>query len=290
MIKTILITLSAIDDHVGRVDIESLSDETMLELMVQDLPPESKAVFIPEEASEEVFLTRSRPAEFDDKGHIVRIYPLSLPNEDPMYLEGTMHFEYMPRHVQSFNLYKVHDMKGTVETSGLPESLCIFVVSANKFSGSFNFEVLPKELRLLNLSYNAFSGSCVFTSLPVHLKEIFLQRNGFRGCIALHSLPRTLKKLNISENALSGSLILENLPDGLRSLLCQQNQFSGKFILRDKPQSLQWLYAGNNLFTGTATLHDAFSFRTTLPRCPIEAIRDQNGRITPYKAQRAPTP
>ena len=290
MINTILTTLKAIDAHVGRVDIESLSDETMLELMVQDLPPEARAVFIPEEASEEVFLMRSRPVGLDDKGHIVRIYPLSLPNEEPMYLEGTIHFEYMPRHVQSFNLYKLNDLKGTVETNELPESLRIFGVSANKFSGSFNFEVLPRELRYLNLSYNSFSGSCVFTSLPVHLEEIYLQRNGFRGSIALHSLPRTLKKLNISENALSGSLILENLPDGLGSLLCQQNQFSGEFVLRYKPQSLHWLYAGNNLFTGTATLHDAFNFRTTLPRNPIEAIRDQNGRITPYKAQRAPTP
>lgn len=172
--------------------------------------------------------------------------------------------------------------------TGLPESLSVFDLSHNNFTGnlfSLHFESC-NNLSILNLSYNRLFGTSfpnsltncqLLESLDVgynalqfkipgvflgnfkHLRQLSLARNGFFGEIPqeLGQICGTLEVLDISGNNLTGGLPSTfSQCSSLFSLNLGKNQLSGNFLstVISALPSLKYLYVPFNNISGPVPL------------------------------------
>ena len=220
------------DDSLGRFDTQSLSQQSLIELLVADL----EDVGIAKDADGN-FLDISdwSVLKMDETGNVVGIHLdtnavdytlLGDPNrsiKDGCFCEdGLMELRYVPPTVRTLEVAHM-GIDGTLETERLPAVLEILRIPFNNFQGTFAIEGLPQEI-----------------------KSVLILGNNFEGSLALESLPTLVEQLEASGNRFSGSVNLSALPPKLIGLSLANNQLSGKIELRNIPKTLTWVELQSN--------------------------------------------
>ena len=217
-------TLCTADASLGRFDIPSISQQQLMEMLIENINEAAKVEYRSGRTGEYLDVCTWLGIECDVDKNVTSI-------EFDSSFRGDLNIQYIPQTVRRFVLLS-EGATGSLDTSALSVNLEDFFISYNDFSGNVNFRTLPPCLERFNISHNQLTGSVDLTALPKTLEWLLVQSNGFSGEVDLTELPNCLCKLNLSECNFSGSVRLDKLPRDLKSLYLYENRFSGKFTLR----------------------------------------------------------
>ena len=155
------------------------------------------------------------------------------------------------------------------DTSALPRGLTCFSIE-NVWIKSLDLRRLPSSLIELQAKSCGVSGSCSLTPLPRKLQTLLLSDNFLQGSISLDRLPSNLFQMDLSINDLSGSINLRSLPSGLTWLSLRRNQLSGSVEANYLPQGMYVLQLDENELSGT------FVFTSPPEKLKVIDIRNNN--------------
>ena len=241
MLKALII--QSLDPHLGRVDISTLSDQTLMEVVVECVNDEAKKDYQDEN---EMFLEVCEWVAIgcDDDGRVVVFHSIKQ-------LGGVLQLSFLPPKLINF-CAEMSDSSGTLDTSALPASLDVFSIWGNNFDGTIDFTALPPKIECFNVSTNVFTGSAVLDSLPDTLEDLHLGLNKFSGTLCLTKLPRGLRTLGVSRNSLTGKFHLENGHDDIT------------------------VYASHNSFAPVAVIQKSV-YSVELRECGVETVLNDDG-------------
>jgi len=202
--NTLFVIVCCSDEHLGKVDKASFSQQTLMELLVQDL---QKQQFFAkhENISQWMGLT------FDALHDVKEVYWAH------QRLQGTIHLEFLPSSLTHFNAIN-NGFRGTVPMDELPPGLQVFDVEGNMLSGTVNLTCLPESLTDLHLDYNRFVGTVCLTRLPIGMKKLTLSGNRFSGTVDVTCLPPFLEQLYLQQNEFEGRIDASRIPDSLQDI------------------------------------------------------------------------
>ena len=244
-----LFAIAADLSNLGRVDYDAMPEQTLMELLVQDVKNLQRILdkageFLDVEKWSGVSLSEAGDITdinftsyydweggFDDDGEvdIVDVYRIGP--------DGSIDLRWIPRRVRSFNIASL-DLRGTVDTLALPRELVRLNIAENQLSGEFAIEHLPPTLEHINIEYNFFTGSLNMASLPPAATVFRAGHSKFEGSIDLSRLPAGMKEVFIMKEKLSGSIDLTRVPSTLKNLTLTLLDISQeKLVIR--PDSLE---------------------------------------------------
>ena len=240
---------TAPDSALGRLDYQSLTDQTLMEILIDGMQDEGKSKF------------RDAHGGFKDigewegvqctDGHVKIIHFGSM-----KFTNTDFPFSCIPPSVDLFSAMKCA-IHGTLDTSALPKNLGFFSVFSNALHGPVDFSSFPRSLGHIHIGSNAFCGSCALRDLPQSLRYFVAYDNQFSGEISLNDLPPELTMLSLYNNNFSGSIRIERLPNSMTRINLSQNEFSGDFVMLAFPRSLISINISGNPLSGTAVLAKA---------------------------------
>ena len=204
------------DNHLGRVDFASLSDQTLMEMLVEGFSERIKKKF---QDKNGMFRDACewKGVKCDGENNVTAIKKIAR--------RAPISLEYIPLNVKLFEMYTA-ELTGTLETSGLPRHLERFAIGGNGFTGTVNFPEFPRDLQLISLYLNKFSGSAILDVLPRSLETLAFQKNNFSGSLCLTNIPPRLKHINASGNVFTGDFILQSVPNDETDIKASENCFS----------------------------------------------------------------
>ena len=289
-------TLTAIDSALGRIDYTTMSDQCLMELLIEGLEEDWK---VPFEDSNGDFrdieewdaLTFSAEGKIEGilmfnraGGSIAFQYlPKSVKEVDfsECELSGTVEASLLPDGLEYFNVSLAGELSGTFDLLKLPSQLVLCAIAENEFSGSADLTQLPENLENLALRVNCFSGTVSLDALPNQMKDLSLDANKFHGSLDISSLPGSMLSLSACECAFTGTLNFERLPSSLQYLWLYQNEFTGELRLDKIYQMLTDIDVSDNRFEGTAIVHSSLHQYIALNGNFIDEVLDEDGESCP---------
>ena len=194
---------------IGRVDLQSLGDQTLLELVfagVTNVPAIRTADAFLDIAAWEILA-------FDDLGRVVGIdvtaHPMRRP--DGRVAVGYLNLEFLPPTITNLDL-RSNGFQGTLPADRLPKGLASLALRRNLFSGKVETSALPRTLEAFDVESNGFSDSLDLATLPPVMRRFNVMFNEFTGSVDLTRLPRALEYIGMNSNKFSGSISLAALP------------------------------------------------------------------------------
>ena len=248
----------------SRVGFSSLSDQTLLELLIEGI---HEAKFLTQDRCDIEPIEMWKGVFFDDvTGFVSQIHwsglcgsgsislnhlPASLLAIDisSNSLTGTVDVALLP-HVMTFLSLWGNYFHGSIEFRALPPDLTALFISNNNFTGGMDLAKLPEFLDLCSTEFNKFSGEVDFMNLSEELTEIEVNSNCLHGSVTLSALPHALTILNIGCNNFEGNLDLVHLPDAPQYLNAEENKFTGGVDITFLPPKLRKLHISGNKFGG----------------------------------------
>ena len=226
-----IIALLVDNPHLGRFDSNLLSDQSLMEMLVESFSEETKEEY---QDTNGIFLDvcQWEGVECDTDQNVISVAGFRC--------HGPIALDFIPPKVTLFKMM-LGGLCGTLSTSTIPKGMIDFYVNSNRFSGTVDFTTLPECMQQLSLQYNEFTGSADFRHLPIALEKLYLQKNMFSGSLHLRGLPPKLYYTNVSSNLFSGVFYIENVPKSLFLLAADDNCFDevavvpsnfGKVLLR----------------------------------------------------------
>ena len=264
-------TFRSVDPVLGRLDYESLSDQSRMEMLISHIDLKSQAMFQDSNGGY-LDVEEWKGVCSEENGKVTHIS-----FGDDHSFTGNLLFEFTPPYLEALAVVTHPALVGTLQASALPASLKHVNIFETKMNGTVDMTSLPKALLTCQLAWCFFSGSCDLTALPSGLKCFALLSNAFSGSIDITKLPRSLEILNLNDNDLSGELLFENLPESLRTLELSSNSFCGSVTIKELPPNLHTLYLIDNELEGTATLPRNLRRGVKLHDNDISAIVDETG-------------
>ena len=272
------LTVQSVDPALGRLDYDSLSDQTLMEMLVSTLSEESKAAYQDENGAftdiEEWY-----GVDCDSDGSVIELRM----NVSHINLVGSLSFQFCPPKVQEIYIFMQFGIVGSIATRALPTSLEDLRIRGTGMSGTLDLTSLPMGLVQFSIENNDFNGSCDLSALPRGLECLSAFKNSFSGSVNLSKLPATLKMLDLSFNELSGEVEFENLPETLTNILLAHNALSGSVIIKESHPGMMQINLFNNSFDGTAVVSNSLP-RVQLGKNKVRAVVDESGK--PHKKQR----
>ena len=264
--------LYTVDPSLGRLDYDSLSDQALMEMMLEHIVQDDI------DDIKESNGNYKDACEWEDviceDGRVQKV------NLSRRFFEKIKQFpfEFIPPGVKSFVMDECF-LYGTLDTSLLPQgmsdALCLI---DNDLYGSVDFQGLPRNLEFLILDQNKFSGSCTIADLPSTLVHFSIEDNEFGGEIVLDDLPSKIRKVSVVNNHLTGPIVISKLPQKLDFLSLASNPFSGEFQLMEFPPRLRSVNIAATKMSETAVLrHATGPMEFTLYHDFITSVVDENG-------------
>ena len=263
--------LSTADPALGKFDLDSLSEQTRMELLVESLALRWKEQrYDANDIFREVCEWVGVRCTAEDK-----VFSVLLDDSDG----GTIDFLYLPRQMNDFTLGRCA-FEGNLDIRDLPASLKILYIPKNKISGEIDLSALPGEMTNFQCSDNLLTGSCDLEHIPQTLRVLDLAENRLSGSIVLKKLPPRMSEINLEGNQLLGTLDLEHLPRDIFRLNLSSNLFEGQVTIKKYPMLLEFLLLAGNRLSGTAVLASGISTHDCLIEFfnnSIEAVVDEEG-------------
>ena len=244
-------SLHAVDPSLGRLDYDSLSDQALMEMMVEHI------------VQDDIDDIKDANGNFKDACEWksmectdgrVTVLEFVQRRFEP---NKKFPFKFIPPCVLSFVMESC-DIYGTLDTSLLPQSMShMFSVTINELFGPLDFQGFPRNLKYLYLEENKFSGSCILANLPPALLEFTFVSNEFSGEIQIDDLPPALVKASVENNKLTGPIVITKLPQELEVLFLAKNSFSGEFQLFTFPPRLRVIDISSTKMSAKAVVRHA---------------------------------
>jgi len=216
----LLAVLSA--DPVARVDKNTMSDQTLFELVVAEMAARTSFWDSDADAFRPIFEWRGLTFCTDGSVSEIKWNTFSIDPAPPQgfFLNralqgGTIALKWLPSTIQSCAINHLA-LQGTVATALLPRSLKQLTLSENKFSGTFDTSGLPPNIEGIDISGNMFEGTIDIASLPHKMKTFSVNRNAFTGTLDVARFPKSLSAIWIYGNRFVENNPDATLPDGFR--------------------------------------------------------------------------
>ena len=249
-ISALQVTL-AIDPSLGRLDYDSLSDQALMEMLIDQMDTKEKNYFQDDNGNyKDVGEWPGVQCSESDDERVVTIELSGLtfsPKQFP--------FKFIPPMVSYFGASQ-SNVQGTLEASHLPSKLTALYISHNKLHGPLNFAEFPRQMEKMHINANKFCGSLQLADLPRSLKDFIADKNQFCGEINLNDLPPAMEEFDVSNNILTGSVHIERLPEGVKDIILSYNSFLGTFRLMAITENLSYIDVRGNALSPTAVLGD----------------------------------
>ena len=243
----LLAVFLSVDPSLGRVDYDSFSDQTLMEMFIDGFDDETKKKV---QDNERMYLD------------VRKWFCVSCDN-----------FDRVVKVCASF-----HQIRGQLQISFLPPKVKQFQFPGRGVEGSADLTHLPQAIEYVNLHQNELTGSIDLTQLPRRIWLLFLDCNRLSGSVDLTQLPDSIKDLNLSNNQFSGSIDLKHLPEVTRELCLHGNQFSGSFIAKNLPPSPYCrIDANGNRFSAIAVVESGAKPAIDLYKSGVTSVVDENG-------------
>ena len=288
------LVVTAIDSALGRLDYDSLSDQALMELLIDGIGDEDKEYFR-DSNCDFLDIEEWDGLEFNSDGKVEKIemsfaveaslafdfVPKSVKKIDffDCLLTGSVETSLLPDGLEHFKVSETRSLSGTFDFAKLPSHLVTCDICENSFLGTADFTKLPVGLTKLELHANNFSGTLSFASLPEGLGLLSLDHNGFYGSLDFAALPRCMHEFSASDNNFSGTVDWQNLPPGLDFLWLQKNKFTGELRLKKNCEKLMDVDVSNNLFEEEAIVHSCLHEFIVLGGNKIEMVFDESGEL-----------
>ena len=212
----------------GRVDFASMSQQTLMELLVGDIHNLSNL-----QNTEGEFRDISSWEGVGIVGNDGRVEGISIcgdigfslfGDEDDMGADkasigpgGSIDFKWLPSSVKEIEICYMH-LYGTMDTRLLPQNLNDLDVGSNNLSGTFAIEGLPESMEYVTIVSNNFEGTLNIGALPRKMRFISAERNKFHGTLDFSDLPPNMTTMLFAQNDFVGPISLANLPRHMKSL------------------------------------------------------------------------
>ena len=189
----------------GRVGYDSLSQQILLELVVEELVDDP-----PFAVDSGCFndISTWKGVSCDEKGHVTNIDWSS--KFDTFFPQGgVIKMEWLPSSLRVFDIYR-NALRGSVDLSILPRDMQIIDLTENQLTGSLNLRQLPKLLEVLDLACNTFSGWVDLTTLTSSLRVLDISHNKLTGRIKCTGMPPNMNYIRLQDNLFHGDLLLDD--------------------------------------------------------------------------------
>ena len=261
------------DPFLGKFDQLSLSDQALMELLVQCFDDKAQKRYR-DQGGNFIDISEWAIVRCNDEG-IVTYLDLPGPEyesggyytDDDYYydseddyseyasLAGSLETKYIPRQLATLEIQQC-SLTGTFDVSALPATVeYLTIEDVERMHGTFDFGNLPECSKCVHIINSGFSGSVNLTYLPQSLSSLHISRTRFSGEVDLTKLPPKLEKLNLCENAFVGSVDLRALPETIIFLNIGANQLSGTLDVSMLPKSMRELCIYENDFSGVLDLN-----------------------------------
>mmetsp|Transcript_15807 Transcript_15807/g.24678 ORF Transcript_15807/g.24678 Transcript_15807/m.24678 type:complete len:225 (-) Transcript_15807:55-729(-) len=200
------------DISLGKVDKSTLSQQTLMELLIQDITNREILcgdVDDPSDISDWSGVTVS------SKGEVKEIH-WSYAAYKGNKIYGHLAIEYLPGTVTCLRA-GYNALEGTLPLTDLPPEMDSLHAGNNKLSGTLNFEHLPNTLDMIHLFFNAFSGTISLVRLPPKMRYLIISNNPISGETDFSRLPESLMHFDVSRTDLSGTIVLREKNVGFQT-------------------------------------------------------------------------
>ena len=264
----------SIDPSLGRVDYSLMSDQTLMEMLIDGFDDQTKKQY-QDKHGMYVDVCEWSCIECDDDERIVQI------DIESSRITGSLELCYVPPKVKRFKVnpsWGKGKLKGPVDLARLPEGIEILDLKGNQLTGEIDLKRLPVGLKNLYLSRNGFNGEIDLTQLGEGMNGLHLQNNQLTGEIDLTHLPQGLQRLFLQNNQLTGEIDLKNLPDGMECISLSNNRLSGSLIINELPQGVKMIDVRRNHFNAIAVVDSKTHTNIELRRSGVTSVVDENGK------------
>ena len=232
-----LLSIACTDDGLGRFSSLCISDQTLMEMLVQDF----EDVNIAKAGGNFIDISEWSILCFDDSGSITAI---NIDIDDTEYIDDDPFYRSIHRSIKE----SCFDGGGSIDFKYVPQTVTSLTVSEMSFKGTIETRDLPSGLIRLNVYGNYLMGSFDISGLPECIERIDIARNELTGSLKIEFLPESVKELCAISNNFSGTLNMAKLPPKVESLVLSCNRFTGKIELPKVPSSLCQINLDSNLF------------------------------------------
>uniref|UniRef100_A0A7S4KIT3 Leucine-rich repeat protein n=1 Tax=Paramoeba aestuarina TaxID=180227 RepID=A0A7S4KIT3_9EUKA len=193
-------TLS-VDPSLGKSDKSSLSQQTLMELFVENITNRQQ-IWGSREKIADLKKWQAIALNADDDVTSIEWTFFSW----PVTLRGSLSFQWLPSTIEQIQIIG-NSLSGTIDLEHLPDSLRLLDVALNDLAGSICLTNLPNSLTILNVSHNKLNGTLDLTKLPHSLRSLDLSQNFFVGETDFSQLPASLTFFTVEANVdLSGKI------------------------------------------------------------------------------------
>ncbi|KNH00533.1 leucine-rich repeat protein [Perkinsela sp. CCAP 1560/4] len=142
-----LLFLSTVDPSLGRVDHDSFSHQTLMEMVIDGITNKEKVCG---DFAEPKDIEEWEGVEIED-GKVAKI------DWDHFDMERSLHLEWLPSSVRKCTMFQSR-LTGTLDLASLPISMKELDLGFNAFTGSINLERLPERMESISVFKNKLSG------------------------------------------------------------------------------------------------------------------------------------
>ncbi|KNH08097.1 hypothetical protein XU18_1313 [Perkinsela sp. CCAP 1560/4] len=143
-----LVFLDAVDPSLGRLDYASLSQQALMEMVIEGIANKEK---ICGDVDEPTDIEEWEGVTIED-GQVVEIAWRQF------RLRGALHLEWLPSSVRKV-LVSCNKLTGTLDCASLPTSLKKLNIGCNAFTGLINMESLPEGMEEISVHCNDLSAN-----------------------------------------------------------------------------------------------------------------------------------
>ena len=243
------ILLSA-DPSLGRVNYSLMSDQTLMEMLIEGFDDETKQ-------------------KYKDDGEMyldVCDWSCTKCDDAERVIQAEMHSA---------------NVSGSVKLCYIPPKMKVLKITTfgiSNLTGSIDLTQLPEGMQKLSLGNNKFTGEIDLTQLPDGMNMLFLDCNRLTGEVNLTHLPEGMQRLHLEYNQLRGEVDLAHLPNAMEFLSLVRNQFSGPLVIKKLPQRMNTIDVRGNFFNAIAVVETGVHVSIKLKRSGVTSVVEENGR------------
>ena len=210
--------MSADLESAGKVDMASLSEQTMMELLLANVKNKEKLQDI---HGDYIDILQWQDLNFDEDGHVTCVeWNFSTPIS-----AGSIDLRWIPLYMQTFSISQC-EIGGRIDTNLLPQSLVFLNLRRNRIQGTLEIESLSEPFEVVNIGFNQMTGTLNLPKLPDSITHFIADHNFFSGAINLTRIPPKIKEFSLNNNQLKQkTLIIGKLPQSLVSIRLWGNLF-----------------------------------------------------------------
>ena len=185
----------------GRVDLSSFSDQTLMEMLIDGFDESSKKMYQHKDG-EYLDVCEWCSVKCDSDERVVEI-------SECLDVSGSLQLAYIPPKVREL-IIPFQQLKGSFDFAYVPRSMEFLSLDNNRLTGTLNLEKLPPNIRIIHLHGNQLSGSLRFDTLPAKMRNINVSNNRFTGQFVATNLPPVLALLNAKDNHFSAIAVVDS--------------------------------------------------------------------------------